>query len=115
MERSREFYKSYFNGQSNEKYTNPTKGFSSYFLKFDGGAAIEIMQRVDIQTPNTGTEQVGLAHFAFSVGSIEGVDQMVERLRYDGYTIRSEARMTGDGFYEASVFDPDGNIIEIIA
>lgn len=115
LEQSREFYMKYFNGRSNEKYVNPLKGFSSYFVTFDSGAAIEMMQRTDITAPNLGSERLGLAHFAFTVGSPQGVHHMVEALRSDGYTINSEPRTTGDGFYEASALDPDGNIIEIVA
>ena len=36
LERSREFYTTYFNGKSNEKYVNPKKGFASYFVTFEG-------------------------------------------------------------------------------
>ena len=48
LERSRDFYIKYFNGKSNEKYVNPKKGFASYFVTFEGGASLEIMQRTDI-------------------------------------------------------------------
>ena len=36
LERSREFYTTYFNGKSNEKYVNPKKGFASYFVTLEG-------------------------------------------------------------------------------
>lgn len=114
IERSRQFYQHYFDGRSNEMYTNQAKGFASYFVDFDG-LSIEIMSRVDVTELCDATERVGLAHFAFSVGSRQGVDSLIEQLRADGVNIRSEARTTGDGFYEASITDPDGNIVEIVA
>lgn len=114
LERSREFYVTYFGGKSNEKYVNPKKGFASYFITFEGGASLEIMQRVDVTEEREGLF-IGLAHFAFSVGSKENVNNMIEMFRKDGYTILGEPRTTGDGFYEGSVADPDGNIVEIIA
>lgn len=114
LERSREFYVTYFAGKSNEKYVNPKKGFASYFITFEGGASLEIMQRVDVTEEWEGLF-IGLAHFAFSVGSKENVNNMIEMFRKDGYTILGEPRTTGDGFYEGSVADPDGNIVEIIA
>ena len=44
IEMLRKFYMRYFNMQSNDKYVNTKKNFSSYFLSFeDGGARIEIM------------------------------------------------------------------------
>lgn len=114
LERSREFYTKYFNGTSNEKYVNPKKGFASYFITFEGGASLEIMQRTDVTEERSGLF-IGLAHFAFSVGSKEKVNQMIEMFRSEGYTITGEPRTTGDGFYEGSVEDPDGNIVEVIA
>ena len=48
LERLRDFYVKYFNGKSNEKYVNPKKGFASYFVSFESGPALEIMQRQDI-------------------------------------------------------------------
>lgn len=44
LEELRNFYITYFNGTSNEKYINPKKGFESYFISFDQGfASLEIM------------------------------------------------------------------------
>ena len=59
LERSRDFYIKYFNGKSNEKYVNPKKGFASYFVTFEGGASLEIMQRTDI-TKETADVFIGL-------------------------------------------------------
>lgn len=114
LERSRDFYVKYFNGKSNDKYVNLKKGFSSYFVVFEGGASLEIMKRLDITDVKAGS-YIGLAHFAFSVGTKEKVDEMTEILRRDKYQIFSEPRITGDGFYEAAFMDPDGNIVEIVA
>ena len=33
----------------------------------------------------------------------------------DGYTIAGETRVSGDGYYEGVIRDPDGNIVEIVA
>lgn len=81
LERSRDFYIKFFNGKSNEKYVNPKKGFASYFVTFEGGASLEIMQRTDI-TKETADVFIGLAHFAFSTGSKEKVDAMIESIPF---------------------------------
>ena len=72
------------------------------------------MQRTDITEERAGLF-IGLAHFAFSIGSKEKVDSMIELFRENGYTVLGEPRTTGDGFYEGASADPDGNIVEIIA
>ena len=55
----------------------------------------------------------GYAHLAISVGSREAVVALVERMRGDGIHIVSEPRVTGDGYFEAVVEDPDGNQLEM--
>ncbi len=115
IELLREFYCKYFGMSSNNKYINPQRGFSSYFVSFEGEATrIEIMNIPDVAAPTSRGNLKGLAHFAISVGSKEMVDFLTERLRKDGYSILSEPRITGDGYYESAVADPEGNCVEII-
>lgn len=116
IELLRKFYMRYFNMSCNDKYVNPKKNFSSYFLSFDdGGARIEIMNIHGKDAPASRGNLKGLAHFAISVGSKENVDDMARRLKEDGFTILSKPRTTGDGYYECAVADPEGNYVEIIA
>jgi len=115
LEVMRSFYVKYFNMSSGEKYCNEKKGFSSYFLSFDtGDAKIELMQKtgiLDAQLPKN--DSFGIAHFAIYLGDKAAVDALTERLRADQYTIASETRTTGDGYYESAILDPEGNYVEI--
>jgi lactoylglutathione lyase len=117
LETVKNFYTKYFNLTANEKYTNTKKQFESYFLSFPaGGARIELMRMPGIPPSNNlGNTAKGLAHFAITVGTAEDVNSLTERLRIDGYTIASEPRRTGDGYYESAVLDPEGNFIELAA
>lgn len=114
LEMMREFYQKYFNMQCGMKYENVRKGFSSYFLSFDSGARLELMTRDDI-TGNKGVmgTYCGLAHFAVSVGSRDAVDSLTKRISSDGYEIPGQPRITGDGYYESIISDPEGNRVEI--
>ncbi len=114
LERLHDFYVTRFGGRSNEKYENPAKGFASYFISFEGGASLEIMQRTDITgvMPNG---CIGLTHIAFHAGSMDNVNEQIERLRAAGFLITGEPRFTGDGYYEGVALDPDGNAVEIVA
>lgn len=117
IEDMRTFYTTYFDCTSNERYHNPTKCYSSYFLTFAGSdCRIELMHRPDITAEPThrGFER-GIAHFDVVVGDQAAVEALTERLRTDGYTIASEPRHTGDGYYESGVLDPEGNYIELSA
>lgn len=97
LEELREFYIRYFNGTSNEKYINPKKGFESYFIYFDDGAALELMSRTDVQNTPIEENKLGLTHFALSFQSKEDVLRTTEQLRSEGYTIAGEPRTSGDG------------------
>ena len=115
LEATRAFYEKYFQAIAGEKYHNPTKGFTSYFLSFDAFVRLEIMHRSDIAELRTklGEEIMGFTHLAISVGSKEKVDSMTERLRKDGFRVVGEPRTTGDGYYESVVLDVEGNRLEI--
>ena len=115
LERLRQFYTRYFGAEHNEKYVNEKNQFESYFLSFTEGARLEIMQTPEIVKRNEvhGKNHVGYAHFAISVGSKEQVDQITSRLAEHGYTVVSNPRYTGDGYYESVILDPDNNQIEI--
>lgn len=86
----------------------------TYFISFDNNCRLEIMSRPDITEYNSKLI-CGFTHLAFCVGSKENVDALVKILSDDGYKITSNPRVTGDGYYEACVLDPDGNMIEITA
>lgn len=112
LERLRVFYEMYFGAVASLRYENPRKEFSSYFLRFDSGARVELMQRPGLRegVPGPG---VGYAHLAVAVGSEGGVDQLTARLARDGFPVLDGPRRTGDGYYESVVADPDGNHLEI--
>ena len=111
----KDFYIKYFEGISNNKYHNPNKQFSSYFISFEKGPRIELMQMPGIpENLNDVMKQfMGLVHFAVSVGSQEKVNELTEQFRADGILVVSEPRTTGDGYYESVILDPEGNRIEI--
>ena len=112
IERSKAFYKRYFNAESNEKYQNKS-GFSSYFLTFSSGARLEIMSHTELVERKVLDKVSGMSHFAFSVGSRDAVLELTEKIVSDGYRVLSPPRETGDGYFESCVADPDGNRVEI--
>ena len=114
LERMKNFYIEFFKGKSNEKYTNPNTGFSSYFISFDNDSRLEIMSNINNQVNQDAVlSNIGYAHIAISVGSKEIVDILTNRISDKGYIVISQPRTTGDGYYESIILDPDGNRIEI--
>ena len=45
LERMKDFYTRAFRGSASERYRNPHSGFQSYFIYYDSGARLELMQR----------------------------------------------------------------------
>lgn len=60
-------------------------------------------------------QYLGLVHFAISTGNREQVIALTNKIKNDGYTILSEPRETGDGYFESCILDPEGNRVEIVA
>lgn len=42
------------------------------------------------------------------------VDEIFQKLQQSGCKVEKAPRQTGDGYCECAIFDPDGNIIEIM-
>ena len=113
LEKTRDFFVKYFAAKSNAMYHNPNTDFKSYFLSFDDGARLEIMQKPGVEAQTENQMRTGFIHVAISVGSKEQVDKLTETLKQDGYTVTSGPRTTGDGYYESCVVAVEGNLIEI--
>ncbi|MEM8528296.1 MAG: VOC family protein [Bacteroidota bacterium] len=113
LETMRSFYEEYFQANAGEKYHNPNKSFTSYFLSFEQGCRLELMHKPEIADNLNNDQHLGIIHFAVSVGSKEKVDALTEQLRGAKYVIVGEPRTTGDGYYESVVLDPENNRIEI--
>ena len=115
LEGTKDFFVRYFDAKANEGYHNQTTDFRSYFLSFEQGARLEIMNRPDMEVREKGMSETGYIHIAFRLGSREAVNLLTEKLRKDGYTVVSGPRITGDGYYESCIIGIEGNQIEITA
>lgn len=113
LEGAKLFFEKYFDAKSNTGYHNFNTDFRSYFLSFEGGARLEIMNKPQMKDDEKERNRTGLIHIAFSVGSKEAVDALTNRIKNDGYEVISGPRTTGDGYYESCIVGIEGNQIEI--
>lgn len=114
LEKMKTFYEQYFEGIAGELYHNQTTNFQSYFLAFSSGnTRLELMNKPELVELKH--EMFGYAHIAYQVKNEAAVDKLHKRLIDDGYKHVNGPRTTGDGYYEAVIEDPEGNLVEITA
>lgn len=113
LEAARDFFVKYLSGKSNDGYHNKNTDFRSFFISFDDGARLEIMNKPEMVDSNKELNRTGYVHIAFSVGSVERVDELTATLKADGFEVVSGPRTTGDGYYESCIVAVEGNQIEI--
>jgi lactoylglutathione lyase len=115
LEAIKNFYLRYFGATANQKYHNPRIGLQTYFLSFEDGARLEIMQRPGMTPKANGEYVLGYTHISFKLGSVEKVDQLTMELQESGCPLLNGPRTTGDGYYESVLSDPEGNLLELVA
>ena len=115
IERVAGFWIEYFGAQTGPRYESTRRpGFVSRFIRLGDGVTLELMSAPWLaDNDRQGADYPGWAHLAIAVGSSARVDELAERLRQAGALV-SPPRHTGDGFYEAVVRDPEGNLVEIV-
>lgn len=113
LEKAKDFFIKYFWATSNDCYHNKNTNFRSYFLTFDDGARLEIMNKPQMENGEKTLTRTGYIHIAFSVGSMEKVNELTSKLKSDGYEVISGPRTTGDGYYESCIIGIEDNQIEI--
>lgn len=113
LENAKDFFVNYLEAVPNDGYHNVKTGFRSYFLSFDDGSRLELMNKPQMSDNEKEINRTGYIHIAFSVGRKEKVDELTTRLKDNGYEVLSGPRITGDGYYESCVIGIEGNQIEL--
>ena len=115
LERLKDFYVRYFNGVAGERFENPAYSFASYFVRFEGGSRLELMQMPSVprSRDDVRAQFTGYIHIAFDVGTRQELESLAARLPAEGLELLEAPHVTADGYYEATVLDPDGNRVEL--
>jgi len=118
LEKLKDFYCSFFGGKASEKYFNKETKFESYFITFNSGTRLELMNKPGIPenlNDRIDKQHQGLIHFSFGVENMEMVIEKSKELAKNGFKILRGPRKTGDGYFEFETLDPDNNRIEVSA
>jgi lactoylglutathione lyase len=113
LDRSCDFYREVFGAEIGPTYRSKrTLGFTSRFARFPEGPAIELMAFPQLAPQSGCGLRVGWGHIAISLGTEEAVTTLAKKMESND-TLVSGPRWTGDGYFEAVISDPDGNLIEV--
>ena len=72
LEKAKDFFVSFLNGRSNDGYHNEKTGFRSYFISFDDGARIEIMNKPDMVDEHKDLNRTGDGYYESCIEAFEG-------------------------------------------
>lgn len=112
IDRLAAFWQAHFGCEIGPLYASARQaGFQSRFVVLPGGGRLELMSSPAHEGPEV-AGRIGLAHIALSLGGEAAVDAAAARM---AACLVAAPRRTGDGYYEAVVADPDGNLIELTA
>ena len=71
LEKLKDYYIKYFNGLPNKEYSNRERQFESYFVSFDSGTRLELMQMPGAFPENLNDpvekQYMGIIHLSFGV------------------------------------------------
>lgn len=110
VENLKQFYETHF--QARQAFRHQDGDFESVFLSAFGGIHLELMTRKHLGHACL-KDRVGHSHLSVEVDSKAEVDKWTDHFIAHGIPLEKIKQQYEDGFYESSVFDPDGNIIEI--
>jgi len=105
-----DFYVTYFDGKV--LFRHSIGDFRCVFLEVFGSVKLEIMTRTAIADYDL-EERVGYSHISIELDSREQVNELTDFFIKENIRIEKNKEQYDDGFYESSIRDPDGNIIEL--
>ena len=85
LEGAKEFFVRFFQAKPNDMYHNPKTGLKTYFLSFDDGSRLEIMNRPNMKEKPLDIFYQGLIHLSFKLGSKAKVVELKKKLHAAGY------------------------------
>ena len=116
IEKEKDFYCQIFGFEANTKYHNAKTGWENYFLSSpDGGVRLELLSHAEVTMQSANRQATGIIHLSLALGSEEAVNKITSKVASMGLRVLSKPRITGDGYFESSFLDPEGNMIELTA
>lgn len=110
IERLVAFYQLHFDGKI--LFSHQDGNFRCTFISICSSIRLEFMTKKDLRNAMP-EDKVGFSHLSLQLNTKDEVNDLTDYFIAQGITLEKNKIQYDDGFYESSVFDPDGNIIEL--
>lgn len=117
-DKMKDFYVRYFGAEANADTVGTDSSDSMYILSFRGGFKIKLApagQTLSASSPQPAPSQLNPVCLAFRLGSRKRVNTLTSQLILEGHEILSEPQLSAPAHYSSCIFDPEGNIVELIS
>ena len=110
LEKARAFFEDYFGATVHAQY-DEDNGYRSYIMKFDENPKIELMSKPEVIDVKKDRNDAGFIHICIKVDSREKFEEILAKVKADGFEILYEPDTVGGQEFRAITFED--NIIEV--
>lgn len=111
LEGAKKFFMDYFGAKVHAVYNEEENNYYSYIMKLGDGAKLELMTKPEIVDEKKDPNRTGFVHICIKVDSREQLDEVIAKMKADGYHIFYEPATTGGHEVRAITFED--NILEV--
>ena len=95
LEGAKNFFMNYFGAEVHAVYNEEENNYYSYIMKMGEGAKLELMTKPEIVDEKKDPNRTGFVHICVKVDSREKLDEIIAKIKADGYHIFYEPATTG--------------------
>ena len=95
LEGAKNFFMDYFGAEVHAVYNEEENQYYSYIMKMGEGAKLELMTKPEIVDTPKDPNRTGFVHICVKVDSREKLDEIIAKIKADGYHVFYEPATTG--------------------
>jgi len=111
LEKAKAFFEDYFGAEVATVYNEEENHYYSYIMKLGDGPKLEIMHKPEIVDEKKNRNRTGFIHICIKLDSKEQLDEVIAKMKRDGYEILYEPATSGGKEVRAITFED--NILEV--
>ena len=105
LEGAKNFFINYFGAEVHAVYNEEENRYYSYIMKMGEGAKLELMTKPEIVDEKKDPNRTGFVHICVKVDSREKLDEIIAKIKADGYHIFYEPATNGGNEIRAITYE----------